>query len=244
MNHDGRIDSDDVSFQKYLEGNGDFRSKEVTKLRDEADIIVTNPPFSLFSEFLKWIMGGEKHFIIIGNMNAITYKEAFPLIKNNKMWLGTTNPTEFLTPNGSIKKVLARWFTNLDHGIRHEKLILDTMANNLRFNQSLKKRLAKFGITDEYPKYDNYNAIEVPLVKCIPNDYNGVMGIPISFLDKYNPDQFEIIGADEAEGTGFSNGLFINNGHTKTQCLINNQKFIKEFSYVSKRTESNKKRTT
>lgn len=119
------------------------------------------------------------------------------------------------------------WFTNLDHGIRHEKLILDTMANNLRFNQSLKKRLAKFDITDEYPKYDNYNAIEVPLVKCIPSDYDGVMGVPITFLGQYNPEQFEIIGADEAEGTGFSNGLFINNGHTKTQCLINNQKIYK-----------------
>lgn len=198
MNGDGKIDSDDVSFQKYLEGDGDFRSEEVTKLRDEADIIVTNPPFSLFREFLNWIMEGGKQFAIIGNMNAITYKEAFSLIEQNKMWLGTTNPVEFTQPNGKIKKVLARWFTNLDHGIRHEKMILDTMASNLRFNKTLRKKLSQYGVDNQYPTYDNYNAIEIPTVKCIPSDYNGVMGVPISFLDKYNPEQFEILG----EATG------------------------------------------
>ena len=113
MNGDGKIDSDDVSFQKYLNGDGDFRSDEVTKLRDEADIIVTNPPFSLFREFVSWIMEGEKQFIILGNKNAITYKEIFPLIKSNQLWLGTTSPKEFDTPDGkSTKKVsgLTRWF--------------------------------------------------------------------------------------------------------------------------------------
>lgn len=131
-------------------------------------------------------------------MNAITYKEAFSLIEQNKMWLGTINPVEFTQPNGKIKKVLARWFTNLDHGIRHEKMILDTMANNLRFNKTLRKKLSQYGVDNQYPTYDNYNAIEIPTVKCIPSDYNGVMGVPISFLDKYNPEQFEILG----EATG------------------------------------------
>lgn len=196
MNNDGLIDSDDVSFQKYLEGDGDFRSAEVTKLRDEADIVVTNPPFSLFREFLKWIIDGKKQFIILGNKNAIGYKESFSLIKENKMWLGTTSPKEFITPSGSTKKIsgLTRWFTNLDHGIRHEEMLLDTMANNLHFNKSLKKKLTKYGSSNHYPKYDNYDAIEIPIVKCIPSDYKGIMGVPISFLDKYNPEQFEIVG--------------------------------------------------
>ena len=194
MNNDGRIDSDDVCFYKYLEGDGDFRSDEVTKLRNEADIIVTNPPFSLFRDFIKWIMEGNKQFAVIGNMNAISYKEIFPLIRDNKIWLGTSNPKEFVEPNGNIKKFgNINWFTNLDHGIRHEKMMLDTMANNLRFNKSLHKKLAKYGDPNHYPKYDNYDAIEVPITKCIPSDYKGVMGVPISFLDKYNPDQFEIV---------------------------------------------------
>lgn len=213
MNGDGKIDSDDVSFQKYLQGDGDFRSKEVTQLRDEADIIITNPPFSLFREFLKWIMGGEKQFIIIGNMNAISYKEVFPLIKDNKLWLGYSihsGDRAFNVPdNYPIRTSLSgiddhgkryvrvngvRWFTNIEHGLRHAELILDTMANNLRFNKSLKKKLAKYGDEKHYPKYDNYDAIEIPITKCIPSDYKGKMGVPISFLDKYNPDQFEIIG--------------------------------------------------
>ena len=198
MNGDGKIDSDDVSFQKYLQGDGDFRSDEVTALRDKADIIVTNPPFSLFREFLKWIMEGKKKFIILGNKNAITYKEVFPLIKENKVWLGTTSPKEFDTPDGkSTKKVngLTRWFTNLDHGIRHEKMMLDTRVNNLRFNKSLRKKLAKYGNPN--------HAIEVPMAKCIPSDYDGVMGVPITFLDKYNPEQFEIIC--QAAGNSYSN---------------------------------------
>ena len=213
MNGDGKIDSDDISFQKYLQGDGDFRSDEVTALRDEADIIVTNPPFSLFREFLKWIMEGEKQFIILGNMNAITYKEIFPLIKNNQLWLGysihsgdrafavpdnySLRTTKYETDEYGHRYVRingVRWFTNMDHGLRHEKMILDTMANNLRFNKSLKKKLGKYGDENNYPKYDNYNAIEVPVTKCIPSDYEGIMGVPISFLDKFNPDQFEIIG--------------------------------------------------
>ena len=218
MNGDGKIDSDDVSFQKYLQGNGDFRSDEVTKLRDEADIIITNPPFSLFREFLSWIMEGKKQFIILGNKNAITYKEILPLIKNNQLWVGYKSMSEDtyfeVTPayakwlkenkkQGSAYRVIdghimgraaVCWFTDLEHGKRHEKMMLDTMANNLRFNKSLKKKLGKYGDENNYPKYDNYNAIEVPVTKCIPSDYKGIMGVPISFLDKFNPDQFEIIG--------------------------------------------------
>lgn len=219
-NGSGRIDSDDVELMGYLEGDGDFRSDEVTKLRDEADIIITNPPFSLFREFLAWILEGGKDFIIMGNMNAITYKEVFPLIKNNEMWLGyksLNNDTYFTVSEeyqkwllenkkeGSAYKIIdgivmgrlasACWFTNVEHGKRHEKLLLDTKANNLKFNKRLRKTFEGYGKL-EYPTYDNYNAIEVPYVECIPSDYKGVMGVPVTFLDKYNPEQFEVIGLD------------------------------------------------
>lgn len=229
MNGDGKIDSDDVSFQKYLQGDGDFRSDEVTALRDKADIIVTNPPFSLFREFLNWIMEGKKKFVILGNKNAITYKEVFPLIKENKTWLGTTSPKEFNTPTGTTHKVsgLTRWFTNLEHGIRHEKMILDTMANNLRFNKSLRKRLTKYGDVKHYPEYDGYNAIEIPMAKCIPSDYDGVMGVPITFLDNYNPDQFEIIGLDRytVPKQFLVGGRLAINGHsTYARILIKHKK--------------------
>lgn len=217
----GRIDTDDIEFSGYLEGDGDFRSTEVTKLRDEADIIITNPPFSLFREFLAWIIVGKKQFVILGNMNAITYKEVFPLLKNNEMWLGykslnqdmyfniTDEYKEWLLDNkkeGSAYKVIdgivmgrlasACWFTNVDHGKRHEEMQLDTMAHNLKFNKKLKKRFEDDFGKNEYPKFDNYNAIEVPFTECIPSDYNGIIGVPITFLDKYNPDQFEVVGRD------------------------------------------------
>lgn len=212
----GMIDTDDIEFSGYLEGDGDFRSEEVKKLRDEADIIITNPPFSLFREFLAWIMEGEKQFIIIGNKNAITYKEVFPLIKENRIWVGYTAMSKdllFSLPAEEERRVLnskkegssyriingnlygrsqSRWFTNLDHGKRHEPLMLDTMAHNLKYNKQLKKKLEEYGC-ETYPKYDNYDAIEVPFTECIPSDYDGVMGVPITFLDKYNPEQFEII---------------------------------------------------
>ena len=134
-NGDCRIDIDDLKWQ-YLKGDGDFRSKEVTKLRDEADIIVTNPPFSLFREFLAWIISADKQFLIIGNMNAITYKEVFPLIKCNSIWLGVSSGAkEYLKPEGGFQKMgNTCWFTNLDHGRRHEPLKLMSMADNLRFN--------------------------------------------------------------------------------------------------------------
>ena len=186
---DGGVDMEDVRnlFELgenelvELEGDGDFRSEECLALLDEADIVVTNPPFSLFREYVSVLMEYEKKFIIIGNKNAITYKEIFPLLKDNSVWLGSESPFEFFTPDGMTKRVngLTRWYTNLDIKKRHEDLILV-------------KKYA--GHEDEYPKYDNYDAIEVSKVADIPLDYAGVMGVPITFLDKYNPDQFEIVG--------------------------------------------------
>ena len=199
---DGKIDHEDLQWQ-YLEGDGDFRSEEVTRLRDEADIIVTNPPFSLFREFLSWVVSAEKQFIIIGNTNAITYKEVFPLISSNKMWLGNgfhKGNAYFETPfadrykdsvlnseTGLVKFRNCCWFTNIDHGRRHQPLQLMTMGENLKYSKH--KEIRENG----YPKYDNYDAIEVAYTDAIPSDYEGVMGVPISFLEKYCPEQFEIV---------------------------------------------------
>ncbi|WP_311436364.1 adenine-specific methyltransferase EcoRI family protein [Fannyhessea vaginae] len=220
----GTVDTDDIEFTGYLEGDGDFRSSEVKKLRDEADIIITNPPFSLFREFLAWILEADKQFVILGNMNAITYKEVFPYLQDNAIWIGykslnqdmyfnvTDDYKNWLTHNkkeGSAYKIVngivmgrlasACWFTNIDHGKRHENLILDTMEHNLKFNKKLKKKLEKDYGKLEYPHYDNYDAIEVPFTECIPSDYDGVMGVPITFMDKYNPDQFDIVAFRKGE---------------------------------------------
>lgn len=191
-NNSGRIDIDDLQWE-YLEGDGDFRSAEVRKLRDEADIIVTNPPFSLFREFIAWIMEGKKKFLILGNMNAITYKEIFPLIKENKIWLGTVSGAkEYIKPDGGIQKMgNTYWFTNLEHGRRHQPLQLMTMEDNLKFSRH-KDIKGK-----EYRYYDNYDALEVPYTDAIPNDYENVMGVPVSFLDKYCPEQFVILGSEK-----------------------------------------------
>ena len=191
-NNSGRIDIDDLQWE-YLEGDGDFRSSEVRKLRDEADIIVTNPPFSLFREFIAWIMEGKKKFLILGNMNAITYKEIFPLIKENKIWLGTVSGAkEYIKPDGGIQKMgNTYWFTNLEHGRRHQPLQLMTMEDNLKFSRH-KDIKGK-----EYQYYDNYDALEVPYTDAIPNDYENVMGVPVSFLDKYCPEQFVILGSEK-----------------------------------------------
>lgn len=207
---DRKVDVDDLEWQ-YLEGDGDFRSAEIKKLRDEADIIITNPPFSLFREFLAWIMESNKQFLIIASMNAIAYKEVFPLIKENKLWLGATgngSDMVFAVPPGSEiaesdKQKAARlgyvgdytrlgnscWFTNFDHGRRHQPLPLMTMADNLKYSRHKEIKGKK-----SYASYDNYDAIEVPFTDAIPSDYDGVMGVPISFLDKYSPEQFEILG--------------------------------------------------
>ena len=174
-----RIVEDSEIEVRELKGNGDFRSEECIEFLKEADIVVTNPPFSLFREFIGQLIEYNKQFLVIGNKNAITYKEIFPLFKNNKMWLGYMQPKEFILPNGDLtNKVqgLTRWFTNLDIKKRHEDIIL------------WKKYTA-----EEYPKYDNYDAINVDKVSQIPMDYDGVMGVPITFIDQYNPSQFKII---------------------------------------------------
>ncbi len=215
---DGKVDFDDLKWS-YLEGDGDFRSPEVTALRDEADVVVTNPPFSLFRMFLGWLVEGDVMFSIIGSNNAITYKEVFPLIKNNKLWKGATGNTTdmvFQVPSNITIKDSDRdkaerlgypsdgntlftrmgnstWFTNVEHGRRHEPLQLMTMEDNIRYNKRLIRSLLD-GST-EYQRYDNYDAIEVPSVSAIPADYDGIMGVPITFLDKYNPDQFRIHGS-------------------------------------------------
>ena len=210
VNNDKRIDVNDLEWN-YLEGDGDFRSKEVCALRDEADIIVTNPPFSLFREFISWIFSASKTFVVIGNLNAITYKEVFPLIQENKLWLGASNfnrgmyfrvPENFVyastykferqidgIPVNRVPSVC--WFTNIDHGRRHQPLSLMTEADNKKFSRH--KEIVGIG----YKKYDNYDAIEVPFIDAIPSDYAGVMGVPITFLDKYSPEQFEILGATQ-----------------------------------------------
>lgn len=203
---DSRIDVDDLEWD-YLAGDGDFRSDEVKKLRDEADIIITNPPFSLFREFLAWVVEAGKQFVVIGNMNAITYKEVFPLIQQDLMWLGNG----FQAGNAYFRPLAERqyaggvydevtklvkfrnvvWFTNIDHGRRHEPLALMTMTDNKKFSRHNEVK----GVG--YQKYDNYDAIEVPYTDSIPSDYPGVMGVPISFLSKYNPEQFEILGTEK-----------------------------------------------
>lgn len=196
--------SPNAMITKSLKGNGDFRSEEVTKLKEQADIIITNPPFSLFRDFIKWIFDDNKQFIVLGNKNAITYRDIFPLIKDNKMWLGTTSPKEFVTPNKAsvTKKVsgLTRWFTNIEHGMRHKPMVLHTMGYNLSHNKTLQKKLAQYGANNCYPHYDNYDAIEVPVTKCIPGDYKGIMGVPITFLDNYDPNQIEIVGNFDNSG--------------------------------------------
>jgi hypothetical protein len=215
---DGKIDVNDLEW-KYLKGDGDFNSKEIKKLRDESDIIITNPPFSLFRDFLAWVVKAEKQFLIIGNMNAITYKELFPHIKENKVWLGATNfnkgmyfkvPSDFVyadtykfekEQNGEkVNRVPGVcWFTNIDHGRRHQPMPLMTMEDNLKFSKHKEIKGKK-----SYDTYTNFDAIEVPFADAIPSDYDGLMGVPISFLDKYCPEQFDIIGSNLTHGIPMS----------------------------------------
>ncbi|MBP7775160.1 MAG: adenine-specific methyltransferase EcoRI family protein [Candidatus Saccharimonas sp.] len=197
---------------KVLQGDanypaGDFRSVECIELLKQSDIVVTNPPFSLFREYVAQLMEHKKRFVIIGNMNAITYKEIFPLIKANKLWLGTSNfntgmyfevPDDFIyAPTYKFARVQngkrvnrvpgVCWFSNIDHGRRHQPLMLMTMADNRKYNKKIRDNEIS------YQRYDNYDAIEVPFTDGIPSDYHGAIGVPISFLDKYSPEQFEII---------------------------------------------------
>ena len=240
-NKNGKIDIDDLEWD-YMEGDGDFRSDEVKKIRDEADIIITNPPFSLFREFLAWIVEAKKQFLIIGNMNAITYKEVFPLIKENKMWLGATNfntgmyfrvNDDFVyadtykfdkVANGmKVSRVPGVcWFSNIDHGRRHHPLSLMSTDENIKHSKHKEIKGQK------YLKYDNYDAIEVPWVDAIPADYKGVMGVPISFLDKYNPEQFEMLGSnrgvDQDPDGVYGKGSYLNGVETFKRIFIKHKK--------------------
>jgi len=187
---------------KHLQGDGDFRSKECIELLKQADIVVTNPPFSLFREYVAQLVEHKKKFVIIGNLNALTYRDIFKLIKEDKLWFGHSihsGDREFRVPqdyplnaagsrvdedgNKYIRVKGVRWFTNLDYTERHEDLLLYKTYN-----------------PEEYPTYDNYEAINVDVTKEIPMDYPGVMGVPITYIDKYNPDQFEILGMASSAG--------------------------------------------
>lgn len=217
-NGDGAVDLTDVEYLlrnnknalTLLEGDGDFRSEECIHILKEADIVVTNPPFSLFREFVAQLIEFDKQFLIIGNVNAVTYKEIFPLIKDNKIWMGYSihsGDREFRVPDDYpleasscrvdelgrryIRVKGVRWYTNMDYVERHTDIDLWRTYS-----------------PEAYPEFDNYDAIEVGATADIPEDYDGVMGVPITFLDKYNPDQFEILGCTESEGKGFSCGIW------------------------------------
>ena len=227
----GRIPTLEEIGIKHLKGDGDFRSKECIELLKQVDIVVTNPPFSLFREYVAQLIKYNKKFIIIGHQNAITYREIFPLIKDNKLWLGygfkgsaahfITNYEDVATAGdhkeGMVRVSGVNWFTNIDISKRHNDLIL-----------------YKDYKPEEFPHYDNYDAIEVNKTKEIPMDYVGVMGVPITFMDKYNPDQFEIFGATESEGKGFSNGLWDRKSRV-AQPLVNNKRVYKRIFIKNKK---------
>lgn len=210
-------DQDEIEDQ-LLDADGDFRSNECIELLKQADIVVTNPPFSLFREYITQLIEHDKKFLVIGNSNSITYKGVFPAIKENKMWLGYNCVRWFQTPSGELYEAARSfWYTNLEHNKRNEDLIL-----------------WKTYSPDEYPKYDNYDAINISKVVEIPIDYDGVMGVPITFLTKYNPEQFEIVGATESEGKGFSEGLW----HSESgvaQATINGKKVYKRLFIKNKK---------
>ena len=229
-NKDGKMGRADVEQTNFLFSNGDFRSDECLELLKEADIVVTNPPFSLFREYVAQLVEYEKKFLIIGNKNATTYKEIFPLIKANKIWLGASihsGGLDFRVPkeweviskyskydaegNRYINMPGVRWFTNLDYPRRHEDFI---PKNYKTYNDN----------KNDYPKYDNYDAIEVGKTADIPIDYTMVMGVPISFFDKYSPEQFEILGMGEDNGKGQSGGLWQGG---KLNCLVNKKAMFK-----------------
>ena len=220
-NHNSVPDPKEIGI-KPLKGDGDFRSKECIELLKQADIVVTNPPFSLFKEYVTQLIEYNKKFIIIGHQNAITYKDIFKLIRDNRIWLGygfKRNCAHFINPNyvdyaadadhreGMIRVSGIQWFTNLDISKRHEDLILYKKYD-----------------PEEYPKYENYDAIEVSKTADIPMDYTGAMGVPITFLNKYNPEQFEIIGMAEDNGRGFSGGIW---DGKNVRCIVNGQKKFK-----------------
>lgn len=215
---------------KQLKGDGDFRSPECVELLLQSDIVVTNPPFSLFREYVAQLIKYDKKFLIIGHQNAITYKEIFPLLKENKVWLGygfkgaaghfysfyEDTATAGDHREGMIRVSGVTWYTNLEHHKRHEELVLY-------------KRYSP----DLYSTYENYDAIEVGKTSDIPCDYEGVMGVPITFMNKYNPEQFDILGCTESEGKGFSNGLWHSNSLV-AQPLVNGNRVYKRI-FIRKR---------
>ncbi|MCK3657353.1 modification methylase [Pasteurellaceae bacterium Pebbles2] len=222
LNADGKIDFADIQ-RIPLEQNGDFRSPECVEILKSADFVVTNPPFSLFREYVAQLMEYDKKFLIIGNQNAITYKEIFQLIKENKIWLGNgfnAGNAYFKVPKDKAKQYVKGvydentglvkfrncvWFTNLDHAKRHQEIDLWATYN-----------------PENYPHYDNYDAINVNKVKDIPKDWTGKMGVPITFLDKYNPDQFEIIGLDRyvEDNPNYGRRFSLNNKEVYARILI------------------------
>lgn len=233
----------------YLNGDGDFRSDEITKLRDESDFVITNPPFSLFRDFIDWLMDSDGiHFSIIGNLNAITYKNTFPLIKDNLLWLGATANNRgmvFAVPSQtpvkeSYKKKAERlgyssndeynytvlgnscWFTNISYIAHTIPLQLNTMSENLKNN---KKLIKKLGYSGQYQRYDNCNGIDVPFTDSIPSDFDGVMGVPISFLSKYDPDQFIIVGAEYGDD---GKRLTISGAYPYARILIRHRRHINQ----------------
>ena len=235
-NGDGRTDLQDIRYMlehqkgcsvRVLQGDGDFRSPECIELLKDADIVITNPPFSLLREYIAQLIEYNKKFLIVGNINAITYKDVFPLFMQNKMWLGFTfagqnvhlaipsipNPEErykdYDPKTGLVTLRNLCWFTNLSITKRHEFL---TLWHHYT--------------PEEYPRYDNYDAIEVRKVELIPVDYDGAMGVPVSFLEKHNPDQFELLGCTESEGKGFSHGLWDASSRI-AQPVVNGKKIYK-----------------
>lgn len=240
-NKDGEFNLKDIAKQLKdnkknewapLKENGDFRSQECIKLLKQSDIVVTNPPFPLFREYIAQLFEHKKRFLIIGTMNAITYKEIFPKIKNNKVWLGINNGSKtyqvpdyytgkniFIGTDGKkyTKMGNTYWFTNLDHGRRHQPIPLMTEAE-----------IIKFATKKPFQKYDNYDAIEVPSVKNIPSDYKGVMGVPINFLDKYSPEQFEILGSnrgvDQDPNKIYGRGSYLNGKEIFKRIFIKHKK--------------------
>ena len=224
-----------------LQGSGDFRSDEITLLRDQADIVITNPPFSLFSDFFKWLTDSNVNFVIITNKNSVTYKNVFPLIKHNKIWSGFTkwsggmwfetinkNDVDKVVDGVNLKNIPSIWLTNIEHAKRKKILPLNTMAVNLEQHKKTYQNL--------YEPYDNYHAIEIPKTSTIPSDYHGAMGVPISFLEKYNPEQFEILGATESEGSGFSMGLWNSQESNTKQPKINGERIYKRI-FIGRRLD-------
>ncbi len=232
INKDKKININDLEFD-YLEGDGDFRSDEIKKIRDSADIIITNPPFSLFREFFAWLVESKKQFAVICNKSCVTYKEVFPLIKDNRVWSGreewsggmwfeTVSETDVdrVIDGKKYKNTPSFWIVNIDHGRRHQPIPLMTMEDNVKFSKHKEVK------GHEYKKYNNYEVIEVPYTDSIPSDYSGVMGVPISFLDKYCPEQFGIIGMAEDNGRGYSGAESKWDGKNP-HCIVDGKKKFK-----------------